>query len=521
MMIKNILSITAMLAAITASAQNDSLMNQGRYDYELSKSAWQGSNNAASLSLQNHINFGKAYFNYSHKGGDFYRVQEGDMNNRLQFFTESWQKLGKYLYAYGKFDFNTGRTKNRSWTDVMRPYNSNPYFSGSGIKASYEEQNINLTAAIGSIELMNGWRFGAKLDYNLGDLSRLRDPRSRSQLLNYKLTPAITYSTGNNIIGIAGWYNRRKEKISNVTTVDNTTKKIYYLMYGLENAVGSMGGSSGYQREWVNHEFGAELSYGYNNYNYNNMTAVSIARGSEGVYGQYKYQPGHYYTYNYAFKSQHRYRSSETTLHQLDLYGNYTEGYANEYRQQLVVTTDPSTGYNSYRYDNQLTYNKRYQVKLFDANFHYRFNKVANKEIPMFVGILASLKQVNNKYLLNTSTLKYSNFDITVENGWNFSNIGFSTTIQLGYNNSTKSTLELADPTTDYAQSVLIPDMDILGASYAHGYLELMYQRPISIKGMRSNWFIKGYGNLAISNKKINDEKLKRYNVGLSIGVFY
>jgi hypothetical protein len=139
----------------------------------------------------------------------------------------------------------------------------------------------------------------------------------------------------------------------------------------------------------------------------------------------------------------------------------------------------------------------------------------------MFVGILASLKQVNNKYLLNTSTLKYSNVDVTLENGWNFSNICFSTTIQLGYNNSTKSTLELADPTTDYAQSVLIPDMDILSASYAHGYLELMYQRPVSIKGMRSNWFIKGYGNLAISNKKISDEKLKRYNVGLSIGLFY
>ena len=39
MMIKNILSITAMLVAITASAQNDALMKQSRYDYELSKSA--------------------------------------------------------------------------------------------------------------------------------------------------------------------------------------------------------------------------------------------------------------------------------------------------------------------------------------------------------------------------------------------------------------------------------------------------------------------------------------------------
>ena len=38
---------------------------------------------------------------------------------------------------------------------------------------------------------------------------------------------------------------------------------------------------------------------------------------------------------------------------------------------------------------------------------------------------------------------------------------------------------------------------------------------------MRSNWFIKGYGNLAISNKKINDERLKRHTIGLSIGLFY
>jgi hypothetical protein len=37
---------------------------------------------------------------------------------------------------------------------------------------------------------------------------------------------------------------------------------------------------------------------------------------------------------------------------------------------------------------------------------------------------------------------------------------------------------------------------------------------------MRSNRFIKGYGNLAIS-KKINDERLKQHTIGLSIGVFY
>ena len=519
MMTKKIYTLLISLAVMPAMAQ-DSLMNHAKYQYYDTRALWFNTDNAAGLALDKLKARGKADFDFSYSGGNLHRVQEGTSNHQLKFFTESYQQISKHLVGYGKFNFNMGRIKERAWADVIRPYNSNPFFGGSAIKGRYDYQDINLTAAVGTTQLADHWHLGAKLDYDLGDLSRLKDPRSRARLLNYKLTPSIIYSFGNNNIGVAGWYNRRKEKINGLTTVQQDATLVYYIMSGLENANGSTGGYSSFNREWVNHNFGAELSYGFDNNNLNSLTSISIQRGSEGVYGTYKYEPGHYYNYIYGAQTQNRIKT-ESTLHLIDLKATYEEGYADEYRQQMIITTDPNTGINSYSYETQLLFNKRYQVKLFDANFHYRFNKVANKEIPMFVGILASLKQVNNKYLLNTSTLKYSNVDVTLENGWNFSNIGFSTTIQLGYNNSTKSTLELADPTTDYAQSVLIPDMDILGASYAHGYLELMYQRPISIKGMRSNWFIKGYGNLAISNKKINDEKLKRYNVGLSIGVFY
>ena len=57
---------------------------------------------------------------------------------------------------------------------------------------------------------MWGFTGGVRLDYQVGDLSRLRDPRSRSELLDYKLTPSLTYTSGQHTLGISGHYRRRK-----------------------------------------------------------------------------------------------------------------------------------------------------------------------------------------------------------------------------------------------------------------------------------------------------------------------
>lgn len=56
-----------------------------------------------------------------------------------------------------------------------------------------------------------------------------------------------------------------------------------------------------------------------------------------------------------------------------------------------------------------------------------------------------------------------------------------------------RADLTLADPTTDYAQNVLIPDMDYYSADYWHERLQLTYQFPITIKKTRSMWYVRGY----------------------------
>ena len=197
-------------------------------------------------------------------------------------------------------DFDMGRIKERAWSDVMRTYNSNPFISGSDIFGKYDFQNFTLNAKLASVRLGH-WNYGASLYYKVGDLSRLRDPRPRARLADYQLTPSVTYTTGSHTIGLAGWYHRYKEKIMTPVVKQKDPHIKYYLMSGVDYATGNVGDYAGYQREYVNHEFGGELSYGIRSGNVAGVTAVTLRHGTEYAYGQYKYEPGTYYTYYYGF----------------------------------------------------------------------------------------------------------------------------------------------------------------------------------------------------------------------------
>ena len=366
------LLLFALLGTSSALLAQPNLPTEGSYRLDDVRQLWHNTLNAAGLTADSMSNRGQSFFDLSHCSGNFHRVQEGSQGNRLAFFTERYQHIGSRLYAYGSFHFNTARIKDRAWSDVLRSYDSNPFFSGSSIKGRYDQQDIRLKAAVATLPI-GPLRYGFTLDYELGDLSRLRDPRSRSQLLQYQLTPAILYSLGKNRLGLAAFYKRRKEKIANIKTVQTDATMKYYLMSGLENVSGTTGGFSSFNREWVSHEFGTELSYALQAENLHSLTAVSIARSTENVYGTYRYEPGKYVAYRYALHSQNRLQTAHT-LHQLDARAQYTQGYADEYRQMLVQETDPLRGFTSYRYDRILTFKKRYQVMLLDLDLHYRAN---------------------------------------------------------------------------------------------------------------------------------------------------
>ena len=498
---------------------------EAQYRYQDATQLWHQTDNAAGLGLDSVQNRGYALFNTEHQSGDYARVQEGTQTNRLRFQTERYQTIGKYLYGYGRFDFDYGRTKNRAWADVRRPYNNDPFFSGSSIKGKYDFQDFDFTAALGTVDF-NGWRFGLRLDYSVGDLSRLRDPRSRSQLLDYQLTPAVTYTKGQHTLGLSGNYHRRKEKITGVTTVQQDATLKYYLMSGMEHAEGTTGGYSSFGREWVDHRFGAELSYAYRSDCLHSLASASIERGGEEIYGQYKYEPGRYVDYRYAFSLQNRLQQGDI-LHQLDLQAVYDQAYADEYRQQLQQEKEVETGYTSYYYTNLLTFKKRYQVKQLHASLHYRLNilshvtpggssSAATKQaVTAYLGTRLAVSDTKNRHLLPESSLHYDGYDMTLEGGRQFFSDRLWLDASATYHLNNTADLSLSDPTTDYAQQVLLPDMPYYSANYWQGHLALTYHFPLKVKGNETRWFVRAYGDYLKTNQSL-DAKC----VGLSIGLF-
>lgn len=505
---------------------------EGRYRFLDAVQLWRLTDNAAGLGLDYSENRGYAEVAADHTSGDYRRVQEGGQRNRLTFDTERHQRIGHYLVGYGHFRFDMDRTKDGAWADVMRPYDSNPFYAGSSVSGKYDSQQFDLSAAVSTIAIPlpgeNADReltLGARLDYKVGDLSRLRDPRSRSELLDYKIAPAATFSFGRNALGLTGYYRRRKEKIPNMTTVQQDPNLMYYQFYGLGEAIGTVGGYSGYQREWVNHEFGAEAAFGVSAKAWESLNTAAIARGVENVWGQYKFSPGRYTSFIYKAASRNRLTCGRL-LHGIDAELQWQQAYADEYRQQLIQEKDPERGYTSYRYDTQLTYSKRQQLTAVDARLHYRLNVVqqaaatsqqdgAHETVAAYAGCLAGLSGSTTKHLLPDSELKHQRLDMALEGGCAMLKGRLWLDATAAYSHATKAELSLADATTEVARQVLLPDMLYYDADYFRGQLSLKCLFPVKLKGYRTTLYLKAYGDIIAAQ-----HAQQRKTVGLTLGLY-
>lgn len=502
--------IISIVCSIAVQAQHITKQN---YAFADETQLWRLTGNAAGLSLDSAQARGVAIVDYSHRSGDFHRVQEGSQTNNLELFTERYQQIGKYLYGYGSFKFDMGRTKNRAWSDVIRTYESNPFISGSSVEGSYDHQDFELNASIATVP-MGRFTYGANLNYKVGDLSRLRDPRSRINLAQYRLTPAITYSIGSSTLGLAGYYDRRKEKLPNLTTVQTDPNLMYYQMTGIATASGTIGGYNGYMREYVAHTFGGEVNYGYRSEHFNSVNALSMSHTNEYIYGTNKYQPGRYFANTFGFATHNRLKTG-STLQSVDATLKYEEAYADEYRQERISETDSITGYNSIYWRTLMTYKKRHQMKKYEAALRYRCSFVDNDAINGYIGMQAKWRSVDLKHLLPEDALKYGNTLVQLEGGLPLLQQRLWIEAQAGY--SFAKTVTLNTTETTYATNVLIPDaLNILDKDYFTGSMKCSLQLPVTIDNKTRNWVLSLYGNYISAKNDLN-----RYHLGISLGLYY
>ncbi len=516
MMNKIKVTVAVLLGLCQHGMAQDSKSNdtESAYQYDNLVQLWRNTGNSAGIGIDSTRNRGVAEFSFAHREGSYHRVQEGASMNDFSFFTERYQNIGKHLYGYGSFNFNTGSTHDRAWSDVMRTYESNPFIAGSSVAGRYDHQNFGLKAQVGTTDL-GALRLGMGVEYGVGDLSRLRDPRSRSRLLDYKVQPAVTYTTGNSTLGISGFYDRRKEKMPTLTTVQNTPNLYYYQMSGLDAVSGTVGGYSGFQREYVMHAFGAELQYGYRTQYVSSLNAINIEQQEEYIYEQYKREPGKYFAYNYGLKSQNRIIRSNVT-HQIDAEVKWQQAYADEYRPELIIEIDSLKGYNSYHYVNELTYNKRYQMEKVEGSVRYRANLLKGKTINSYFGIAGQYGSLSQKHLLPSSTFNLQQLSFFAEYGQAIlKNQRLWIEATLGYMAVMKADMNLADESSDYAREVLLHDMNYYDANCMRGCLSIKYHFPVKFKNMKNMCYVKAFAKTVQAQHSLNANTF-----GITLGFF-
>lgn len=506
--------------ALSSPAAAEGFKTKSSYDYANATQLWKGSTTAAGITRDSISEQGVTYFKLYRTEGSHRRVQEGDAVNQLTFFSESYKKIGKYLYGYGKVEFDMSRQFNRAWSDVYRSYNANPYISGSNIPGKYDNQDFRLSASVASIDL-GGFTYGCLLEYNVGDLSRLKDPRSRTNLAEYKIAPSITFHLNGHIFGGSAFYHRRKEKIPSITTVQTDPNLKYYQMTGMEHAEGGTGIYNAFERQFVHHEFGGEISYSYQYGQYRTLNTVGLKRGHENVNGDMMYSPGKLFTSFYHFQSAHLFHTS-SKIHRFELAGSLQQDYADEYRQEKVTEKNPETGIESSRWETLLTYHKRYKIEVLNLSAGYRMywkKTPSSHEVKGYVGGKVQYEQASNKFSLPDSELGYRFMDASIDGGygWEFrKHRSLWLEGKFGYLMTFKTNLTLSDTSTDYAQQVLIPDMKYYSSSVFHADLAVQYNFFLKGRKLLIPLFARAEGGIQKTNRSTFNK-----GFGVAVGIYY
>ena len=530
-MLKNILSIFFIIAAGFVNAQN--AIQSEEHELTTVLNPWLLTDNAAGLGLSTVKLHGISELGYKVSMGDLHRTQEGNEISGLDFYSERYDKLSKNWNSWGSFNFIMDREKNRAWSDVIRTYNNNPYIFGSSIPGNYDRQLFDFHVKTSS-KNFGRFTYGIGIDYQVGDLSRLRDPRTRVYLADYAILPGLTFRISDkNFLGLNFSARYQKEKMPNITTVQDDPNLRYYTFFGMENANAVIGGYKGFQRQFVSELYDVNLQYAYASDKSRFLISGGISTQNQQILENIKQSPG---TFNVViYKTLLNFSTNlnnillNATADALIKYGS-----ADENLQELTSVNDSTTGVNSQTWVTLFTYKNQYISNSYKAKLKIDVREL-NKNRDDFKwmgGIEAGTEGFTNQYNLPYSAMNINRLNAGIYGHFRLLKVKqkrLTLKANLSYETSFNNTLELRDGVTttpvvgsgaftqgtyDVATNILIPDFNFYSTNLFKYRIETKYSIPFNLKkaGMI------GYVRLYYGQTK-SDNMGSWTNTGISIGI--
>ena len=514
---KNIPFILILLTGLRLNAQPAVQFEE--HDLNNVLNPWLHSNNAAGLGLSTVKFHGVTELGYNIAKGDLHRAQEGNEQNGLNFYSERYDKLAKNWTSWGSFNFIMDREKNRAWSDVMNTYNNNPFIFGSSVPGSYDRQLFDFHVKISS-KSKGKLSYGLGIDYQVGDLSRLRDPRTRVFLADYAVLPALTFRLNEkHFMGLNLNARYQKEKMPGVSTVQDDPNLKYYTFFGMENADAVIGGYKGFQRQFVSAFYGGDVQYSFVSTNTQFLISGGVYIQNQQILENIKQSPGSYKSLNYKANIVFNTKISGLLLH-LTASANAKQAAADENIQELKSVNDTITGVNSQTWVTLFTYKNQYINNTYDAKLQLDVRNINEdrNDFSWLGGVEAGVNGFENKYNLPYSAMRVNRMHAGVYGQYRllkFREHRLTLRGNIDYETSFDNWLQLRDGVTnipvtgastyavgtyDLATNVLLPDFQFYNTNMFKFELETKYSLPLNFKNLKITGFVRAYYGQSITN---------------------
>ena len=364
------LALIPMLLLCAAAFAQERPSDFRKLDLESARQQYDATLNAAGMGLAQPSSGSKTELGGSYEAGDWHLAQQGSSDLGLGFSTLRYDSFSDRLFMKGSFSYNYDREYDRPWSDVMDPWFSIPYIYGSSIAKNYDSHDCALTFDLYTAPLNDLVSVGLRTTYEVADISGLRDPRPRTGYLDYQLAPSVLLSFGRHHVGLDLRYGYSKEKLSGLTTIQSYPNLYYYKMSGLDHVDGAIAAYSGFKRQFAGSRFLGDLQYSYDGDGLRALVSGGMEYGRLDSYGDKKQSPGSWNWFLYKGLADLQ-AESGGMLHHLRLSGEYKDGGADEYLQELTSEKDPETGATTESWVTLYEYTNRYMLGKIDASLEY------------------------------------------------------------------------------------------------------------------------------------------------------
>lgn len=447
---------------------------------------WMKTSNPSALSLFDFsansklISFGAAEVSGDYEAGDYRMAMDPSSDYSFNFSADSYNYLN-HIDLYGSFTYTQQTLKGKSYSENYDPYNGNPYIAGSPLPGDYSKQFFAFKVAASSILLWQRVRFGVGFDYNVGDLSRYNDPRSRVQLADYSITPGTVIElTSKDRLGVSGTYRYRKEKmLKPVTKSESIDRYIYCTQKGL--AEYSETGLLFFSRRYVGNYGGVELQYSHSSASsFSFLVNGGVNYRFDDVIGERKENPGNYTSLKY-YGGAAAVWGNEHLSHRLSAAGSYTSGKAMECLQELITETNDQGMPDSWW--KTLMKNVRYRNAIAEASVDYRITGTRGGKYLWDAGVTVDAEFYSSRYVLPHSSMRTAFIGPSICGGgvlYRKSSNEIKMSGRVGWHCGLDGSLDLSssldeEKTTKIRDNVTVPDYEMQRRSALEASLSLDY----------------------------------------------